>query len=56
MQQFMNEHYKLMLDLSIKIMGHIAISMNMPVNSFDHWFINDSLSTLRLIHYNPREK
>ena len=43
-----------MLKLSLKIMGHIAESMGLSFNYFDEWFIKDSLSTLRLIHYSPR--
>ncbi len=35
-------------------MSHIALALKLPSNYFDEWFIKDSLSTLRLIHYSPR--
>ena len=54
MEIFMNEHYSRMLKLGMKIMGHIALSMGLSFNYFDNWFAKDTLSTLRLIHYSPR--
>ena len=35
-------------------MGHIAEGLGLENNFFDKWFLKDSLSTLRLIHYPPR--
>ena len=53
-KKFMASHYDVMHKLGIKVMSHIAEGLDKPVEFFDSWFINDTCSTLRLIHYLPR--
>ncbi len=50
----MLKHYDLMHQLGIKVMSHIADGLGKPSNYFDDWFVNDTCSTQRLIHYKPR--
>ena len=50
----MLEHYDVMHQLGITIMTHIADGLGKPTNYFDKWFVNDTCSTMRLIHYLPR--
>lgn len=51
---FMNQHYQVMHTLGIKLMSHIAEGFGKQPDYFDSWFMNDTCSTLRLIHYLPR--
>jgi len=36
-------------------MTHIAEGFGLPLNYFDDWFVQDTCSTFRLIHYLPRK-
>ena len=40
--------------LSAQLLSLLALSLNKPANNFTHW-LDDSLSTLRLLHYPPVE-
>jgi len=40
--------------LGIRLMSHIALGLGKPVNFFESWFLNDTCSTFRIIHYLPR--
>ncbi len=53
-QSFMNQHYEVMHKLGIEVMSHIAEGLGKPKDFFDGWFMNDTCSTLRIIHYLPR--
>jgi isopenicillin N synthase-like dioxygenase len=35
-------------------MSHIAEGLGLERNFFDEWFMKDTCSTLRIIHYLPR--
>ena len=48
---FMTKQYDLMHQLGIKIMSHIAEGLGKPLSFFDKWFVNDTCSTFRVIHY-----
>lgn len=50
----MTYHYDLMHKLGTKLMSHIAEGLGKPANFFDRWFVHDTCSTMRLIHYSPR--
>ena len=43
-----------MHNLGMKVMSHLAIGLGKRSDFFEHWFIRDTCSTLRLIHYKPR--
>lgn len=51
---FMMKHYGVMHKLGIKVMSHIAIGLGKPAEYFDTWFMENTCSTLRIIHYEPR--
>eukprot|EP00347_Sterkiella_histriomuscorum_P002785 403366808 len=53
-KQFMHDHYDNMHQLGIQLMSHIAEGFGKPLDYFDKWFVNDTCSTMRLIHYLPR--
>lgn len=53
-KKFMTSHYDFMLGVSIQIMRHIAEGLGKPKDFFDAWFIENTLSTLRIIYYKPR--
>lgn len=53
-KEFMDKHYDVMHKLGIKIMSHIALGLGKPADFFDGWFLNNTCSTLRIIHYLPR--
>lgn len=55
-KRFMVGHYDVMHKLGIKIMSHIAEGLGKPADFFDSWFINNTCSTFRLIHYLPRSE
>jgi len=40
--------------LGITLMSHIALGLGKPRDYFDSWFLNNTCSTLRIIHYLPR--
>lgn len=50
----MHAHYDVMHKLGMQILTHIAEGLGKPVNYFDKWFVNNTLSTMRLIRYLPR--
>ena len=51
---FMDAHYEAMHKLGIKIMQHVALGLEKPADFFDEWFLSNTCSTLRIIHYLPR--
>jgi isopenicillin N synthase-like dioxygenase len=53
-KEFMDAHYDVMHKLGIRIMQHIALGLEKPADFFDEWFLNNTCSTLRIIHYLPR--
>ncbi len=38
----------------MKVMSHIAEGLQKPIDFFDSWFKDNTLSTFRIIHYSPR--
>lgn len=50
----MLKHYNVMHRLGITVMQHIAVGLGKPKDFFDSWFSENTCSTLRIIHYEPR--
>ena len=50
----MNRHFDVMHKLGIEVMSHIAEGLGKNRDYFDGWFLNDTCSTFRIIHYLPR--
>lgn len=50
----MRNHYDMMHKLGIQLMSHFAEGLGKPADFFDKWFVKDTLSTLRIIHYTAR--
>lgn len=53
---FMQKHYQIMHKLGMKVMSHIAEGLGKPLDFFDSWFMENTCSTLRIIHYLPRSE
>lgn len=51
---FMTKHYDVMHKLGITVMSHIAEGLGKSKDFFDSWFRENTCSTLRIIHYEPR--
>lgn len=52
--QTITSHFKAFFDASIDFMRLLALGLGLKENFFDHMFIPDTLSTLRLLCYPPR--
>ena len=48
----MLEYFGVMHSLGMRLTGHLALALGQPKNFFDGHF-SDSMSALRLLHYNP---
>ena len=51
-REHQERYFHRMLDLARRLMGGIALSLNLPQDYFDHW-VNNPMATLRLLHYPP---
>ena len=52
--QFFKKHYNCMHQVSLKLCEFLAIGLGKDRYFFHEWWRNDSLSTVRAIHYMPR--
>ena len=53
--RYLKQHYNRMHSLSLKLCEYLAIGLGKDRYFFHEWWQNDSLSTVRAIHYMPRD-
>lgn len=44
-----------MHELSLRLIGSLAVGLGKPADYFDGWFRHDCKSVMRMIHYMPRD-
>lgn len=49
------DQFKVLHDLSLRLVSALAVGLDKPVNYFDDWFRQECSSNIRLLHYLPRD-